>query len=153
IVSSEAMVVPILLPAVLGQKYSSSLLSIGALAVKEALIGTILGAVAAILFWAIDSAAEFVDLQRGATSAGVFNPQFGTISSPLSGLFSRLIAAVFYAGGGLLVFIGALLTSYQLFPPLSFFPQWSPGAFNILAALYQNYFQLAVLYAAPLLVT
>jgi len=145
----QVVAVPTVFPSVAFQPID--VMTIGAVALKEGMIGLLLGVVAGILFWAIDSAAELIDLQRGATSAGVFNPQFGTVSSPTAGLFSRLISAVFYAIGGFFAFLAALFASYELYPVMSYFPEWSPNALNALLEIFGNYFKMTVLYAAPLL--
>lgn len=150
LVVCQAIAVPVLFPTVDPSKLDA--LAVGLIGVKEAMIGLIMGILAGILFWAIDSAAELIDLQRGATSAGVFNPQFGTVSSPLAGMFSRLISAVFYATGGFMAFLGALFLSYQLYPVTGYFPEWKPDAFQALMGIFENYFRMAILYAAPLLV-
>jgi type III secretion protein SpaR/YscT/HrcT len=91
-------------------------LELAALLAKEALVGTILGFLAAVPFWAADSAGRLADAARGAGQGESLVPQTGTTSSPLGNLFLQLALLVFFAVDGHLLFLRALAASYQAIP-------------------------------------
>lgn len=66
------------------------------LLLKEAIIGLMLGLVAALLIYSVQVAGAFIDLQMGFAFASVVDPQTGT-RVPLTGRFLYLIiSAVLY---------------------------------------------------------
>jgi len=91
--------------------------------VKELIIGVLIGFGAAIPFWVIDSTGFFVDNQRGTTMASSIDPMTGSQTSPMGILLTQALVVIFFAGGGLLMFLGALYESYRLWPVFSFFPR------------------------------
>lgn len=122
------------------------------LALKEVLIGLVLGYLTAVFFWALESAGFFIDNQRGATMASSIDPLTGSQTSPLAILLIQVLNAVFFLGGGFLVFIGALYKSYQWWPLFTFFPSLEAAAFGeLLMGQVNLLMSMAVLLAAPLL--
>lgn len=150
IIANLAVILPILFPTIAPGWPKDPVVWL-AVAMKEGFVGAVLGFGAGAVVWALESAGELIDLQRGSTVAGVLNPFFGAVNSPLGGLFSRLAVAVFYATGMYLAFFGVLLGSYAVFPLFEFLPTLSQGGLDIFLAEVSHYFKLTLLYAAPVL--
>ncbi len=126
--------------------------SLAGLALKEAVVGLVLGYLAAVWFWALESAGFFIDNQRGATMASSIDPMTGSQTSPLAVLLMQAFAAFFFLGGGFLVLLEALYHSFRLWPVFNFYPRLEMDAFGelLMAQLYQM-MATAVLVAAPVL--
>jgi type III secretion protein T len=78
------------------------------LAFKEAFIGFLIGFFAAIPFWIAENVGNFIDNQRGATMGEVYSPLSGTQVSTTGIFFTQLVSTLFFVGGAVLVFLGAL---------------------------------------------
>ena len=66
---------------------------------KEVLLGLMMGFIANIPFWAMESAGFIIDNQRGTTMASALNPMSGSQTSPLAIFLSQaLITLVFVTG-------------------------------------------------------
>lgn len=117
----------------------------------EAIIGMLLGFTAGIPFWAIESTGQIIDLQRGATSGSLFNPMFGSVTSPMGNLLLRFFISYFYATGGFLLFLGVLFTTYEYLPPVQTLPVWLPGSQAQLLSLMSEFFKYMLVYTAPFL--
>lgn len=120
--------------------------------VKELVIGVCIGFGAAIPFWVIDSTGFFVDNQRGTTMASSIDPMTGSQTSPMGILLTQTLVVIFFAGGGLLMFLGALYESYRLWPVYSFFPRLDIGAIPYWLGLLDRVMGLTVLLAAPVII-
>ena len=88
----------------------------GVVAFREALIGFLLGFFAAIPFWIAENVGNFIDNQRGATMGEVYSPLSGTQVSTTGIFFTQLVSTLFFVGGAILVFLGAIYTSYKVWP-------------------------------------
>ena len=141
---------PLLMPQTL--QIPQSLTETTALCLKEVLLGILLSLPASMLFWAIASAGELIDLQRGATAASVFNPFFGAVTSPTANLLVRFSGAIFFISGGFLAFLSAVLASYEVYPIGQLLPGFAPGAGDAIARVMQDYFAMSVLLGAPFLI-
>lgn len=119
---------------------------------KEIFIGLLIGFGVAIPFWVIDSTGFFIDNQRGTTMASSIDPMTGSQSSPLGVLMTQVLAVLFFVGGGLLVFLGALYESYRLWPVFSFFPRVDAAAIPWLLSLLDHFMSLTVMLAAPVII-
>ena len=94
------------------------------LAAREAFIGFLLGFFAAVPFWIAENVGNFIDNQRGATMGEIYSPLSGTQVSTLGIFFTQIVSTLFFTGGAILVFLGALYSSYSLWPV---FPAGAPG--------------------------
>ena len=121
--------------------------------IKETVIGFLIGYVAAAMFWAIESSGFFIDNQRGATMASSVDPLTGSQTSPMGIFLVQALAVVFFISGGFLLFMGALYNSYQLWPVFSFYPQLEWDAMPYFLAMFDRIMALAVLLAAPMIIT
>ena len=86
------------------------------LGMKEAFIGFLLGFFAAIPFWVAENVGNFIDNQRGATMGEVYSPLSGAQVSTLGIFFTQIVSSIFFIGGVIFIFLGALYKSYLLWP-------------------------------------
>lgn len=150
VIVCTGVALPLLLPQAIEIECTPAVLT--ALCIKEIVVGLLLALPAAVLFWAISSAGELIDLQRGATAASVFNPMFGAVTSPTANLLIRFSAAIFFVSGGFLAFLSAIITSYSLYPINQMLPVFEPTAAEAITGIMKSYFAMTVLYAAPFLI-
>jgi len=86
------------------------------LAAREALIGFLIGFFAAIPFWVAENVGNFIDNQRGATMGEVYSPLSGAQVSTTGIFFTQIVSTVFFVGGAVFLFLGALYKSYGIWP-------------------------------------
>ena len=122
-----------------------------ALLLKEAVIGLVLGYVAAIPFWTMEAIGFVIDNQRGASMAATINPMTGHDTSPLGILFNMAFITYFLVGGGMTILLGLIYDSYRLWPPQTYWPTWNPEAADLLLTQLNRFVSLALLLAAPVL--
>jgi len=84
--------------------------------VGEIIIGLIIGFVAAIPFWATDSAGYLIDTMRGSSMGNVYNPTLAESSTLIGVFFSQLLNVIFFSCGGINALITALYQSYTVLP-------------------------------------
>jgi flagellar biosynthetic protein FliR len=86
------------------------------LIIKEAMVGLTIGFTAAIVFYAIQVAGGFIDLQMGFAIANVFDPQTG-IQTPLMGRYLYTFAMLFLlATDGHHMLLDGIFYSYKFVP-------------------------------------
>ena len=102
------------------------------LLLKEVLLGLMIGFLAGIVFWAVQSAGFFMDNQRGAAMAEGADILSGEQSSPLGQLLFQSMVYLFYTSGAFLAFVGLIYASYDIWPVTRGFP----GDFSLGAPLY-----------------
>lgn len=86
------------------------------IAIREALIGLIIGFVSGIPFWVAENVGNFIDNQRGATMGEVYSPLSGEQVSTIGIFFTQLVSTLFFASGAFVVLLGALYASYGVWP-------------------------------------
>jgi type III secretion protein T len=87
-------------------------------AVKEALLGLMLGFAAATVFWVAESVGALIDTQVGYNNVQLTNPMSDQQSTPISILLMHLVVAVFYLIGGLTAIISVMIESFRIWPPI-----------------------------------
>jgi flagellar biosynthetic protein FliR len=108
-----ALILTPVVPVVAVSSVPALLMGLG----KEIVVGLALGWVAAVLFAAIQTAGEWLDLHAGFQVAQVLNPAFDT-QNALIGNFKYLLAGLVFLGtGGHAVLIRAAATSLAVSPP------------------------------------
>jgi len=85
-------------------------------AFREALLGFLIGFFGAIPFWVAENVGNFIDNQRGATMGEVYSPLSGTQVSTTGIFFTQIVSTVFFVGGAVFLFLGALYKSYAVWP-------------------------------------
>ena len=124
----------------------------GALILKETFLGVLIGFFVSIAFWGIAIAGELIDLQRGATAGGIFNPMLGAQESPVGSLFLRISSYMFFATGGFLSFFGVLFESYRVYPIGNLLPPFITGWQHSVFPFLTKVFSMGVLFGSPLLI-
>lgn len=143
---------PVLEAAILGGALggSSTLVLLG---FKEMAAGLLLGTLFAAPFWALQSAGELLDQQRGTPQAGgQSEPGAGGQVSPTGNLLLTAAMAVFALSGGLREFSDAIYRSLLLWPVSQGMPQLAPGFARTALGILDDVLRRAVLVAAPVLV-
>lgn len=112
----------------------SGLFLILGLVFKEAFIGFILGWVAGMLFWTLESAGFFIDNQRGAGMAQGQDPLSGNSSSPIGSFLFQCLCFIFYSSGAFLAMLAAIYSTYEFWPvgqlmPYEFFTNQNAALF------------------------
>ena len=74
--------------ALAGQDPSAIML--GALMIKEVVLGLLLGVLLAMPFWMFESVGALLDNQRGALAGGQLNPSLGPDATPIGHMFKQL---------------------------------------------------------------
>ena len=121
-------------------------------ALKEAVIGMLLGFFAALPFWVAENVGNFIDNQRGATMGEVYSPLNGSQVSTMGIFFTQLVSTIYFVGGAFFLLLAALYKSYTIWPVfapgLSFA---SDVPTQILGAL-DNTLRVTVVIAAPAII-
>jgi len=127
-----------------------SLFLLAALALKEVIIGVVIGLLMAMPFWLFESVGALFDNQRGALMGGQLNPQLGPDATPLGFLMQQSIILLLVVGLGLSTITQIIWDSYQLWPPMQWLPLPNEAGFKVYLAILGGIFTHIVLYAGPL---
>lgn len=119
---------------------------------KEAILGSIMGYLVSIVFWAISTSGSIIDMQRGAMSAQMFNPIIASQTSPLGVFFTQIAATLFLSTGGFLLLLSAIYESYINWPVTSFFPNLKLESVSLFLGQFDNILHIAILIAAPTMI-
>jgi len=125
VLSFALVVYPIVAPTVPPEGIPLVLLT--ALLFKEIVVGVLFGFFFSIPFRVAEGIGFVIDNQRGTGMAAVFDPMAGGEVTPLAVLLLRTIIVLFLSAGGMLVLFKGLLLSYQVYPVVSTFPNFSDG--------------------------
>jgi type III secretion protein T len=153
-----AFVIAIALPVVPGlvdalEPHGASTLQLAALAVKEAVIGLVLGLLLSIPFWAAQVAGDVIDFQRQAPDATLQDPGAMTEATISGTLFLLVIIVIFVAADGLRTTAQSLYESYAIWPVLAPLPKLDGSAAMLVLQLLDQLTRLAVILAFPVLLT
>lgn len=83
---------------------------------KEAFLGLAMGAMLAAVLWAFHAAGEIVDGASGMSMAQIVDPLSGRQTSLTGAFLGRLAVFMFMFSGGMLLWVGALMESFALWP-------------------------------------
>lgn len=146
ILSLTLILFPLFLPP---EEFSFNVLELTALLVKEGVLGALIGFYSSYALWIGESVGFFIDNQRGATLASVFNPLIGQTTSPLGNGLNVIFTAFFYVIGGFVSFLAIVYASYVTWPMFSFYPTFD-GRFPLFVlASGDHLLRSIVLYSAP----
>ncbi len=126
---------------------------LAALLLKEVLLGLLMGFVAGIIFWAVQSAGFLIDNSRGASMANVFDPLAGESTSVMGSLFFQMATVLFFATGGFLSFLMVLFKSYAVWPVTSPIPQPGPELPAFFLMQVDLVMRYVLLLAAPVVIS
>ena len=126
--------------------------SFGFVAFKEALLGAAIGFFAAIPFWIAENVGNFIDNQRGATMGEVYSPLNGSQVSTTGIFFTQLVSTIFFVGGAIFIFLGALYKSYLLWPVFGSWGALSPDTSSIALGALDDMLKTTVVISAPVII-
>lgn len=100
----------------------SDAIELAVIIVKEVFLGFTWGFAAAKSYNVALTVGAFIDNQRGATIANVINPATSEESSLFGDMFQQIFLLMFFASGGLQLYLAGFYESYRLWPVLTYFP-------------------------------
>ena len=124
----------------------------GLVAAKEALLGALIGFFAAIPFWVAENVGNFIDNQRGATMGEVYSPLNGSQVSTTGIFFTQIVSTLFFVGGAVFIFLGALYKSYLLWPVFGDWGALAPGAGGVALGALDGMLRTTVVISAPVII-
>ncbi|MET3288507.1 UNVERIFIED_CONTAM: flagellar biosynthetic protein FliR [Brevibacillus sp. OAP136] len=129
-------------------------LTFAMLAVKEALIGVMLGFLCQMFFFAIQIAGGLMDMQLGLAMANVIDPRTGAYV-PITGNFKSMLATLYFLSiNGHHVLIDGLLRSYKMVPiDKVWVPINSEQMLWFIVRAFEYMFSSAFLMATPIVVS
>ncbi|MGE9550879.1 type III secretion system export apparatus subunit SctT [Erwinia amylovora] len=127
-----------------------SLFLLAALALKEVIIGVMIGLLMAMPFWMFESVGALFDNQRGALMGGQLNPQLGPDATPLGFLMQQSIILLLVVGLGLSTLTQIVWDSYRIWPAMQWLPFPGEAGFRVYLDMLSSVFMHMVLYAGPL---
>lgn len=120
-------------------------------AAKEAFLGFLIGFFAAIPFWIVENVGNLIDNQRGATMGEVYSPLNGSQVSTFGIFFSQIASTLFFVGGAIFVFIGALYSSYGIWPVFSEGVAMANEAPLVLLGSFDDILRTTVIISSPVI--
>ena len=124
----------------------------GIAALKEALIGFLIGFIAAVPFWVAENVGNFIDNQRGATMGEVYSPLSGAQVSTTGIFFTQIVSTLFFTSGAVLLMLGALYKSYAVWPVFGDFVTFAPDAPRQLLGTLDGMLKTTVVISAPVII-
>lgn len=130
-----------------GQGLTASPILLLLLVIKEVLVGLIIGYVCMLVFSAIQTAGQFIDMQIGFSIVNVLDPMTG-FHMPVLGSFKNLLAILLFLGiDGHFGLITAIMQSFQFIPPGAFV--FSEGLLEFFFKAFSVMFLLALKISIP----
>ena len=119
------------------------------IALKEVIIGLLIGFFGALPFWVAENVGNLIDNQRGATMGEVYSPLSGTQVSSTGILMTQVVSTLFFVSGAIFVFLGAIYTSYEFFPIFTDAFSLTDAAPTLMLSTLDDLMQAAAVIAAP----
>ncbi|WP_206956682.1 type III secretion system export apparatus subunit SctT [Trinickia acidisoli] len=91
-------------------------------AVKEAVIGLVIGFAASTIFWTAESVGQYIDDVAGYNNVQLTNPTSGQQTTLTSTLLLQCVVAAFWLLGGMSFLLSAIYESYRWWPLASVTP-------------------------------
>ncbi|UFJ42140.1 flagellar type III secretion system protein FliR [Brevibacillus humidisoli] len=128
-------------------------LSFALYAIKEALVGIVLGLILQMIFYAVQVAGGLIDMQNGFALANVIDPRTGAYV-PITGNFKNIFATLYFLSiDGHHILIRGIITSYQAVPiDMGWVSLGSEALFMLVVKCFSYMFMSAFLIAAPIAV-
>lgn len=120
-----------------------------ALAVKELLLGVMLGFVLAIPFWALEGAGFLIDNQRGESISATLNPFNGHDTSTLGEFLSMALVVFVMISGSFLMLLRVFYDSLHVWPPHQFWPALTATHETFWLSQLDGMMEATLLFAAP----
>lgn len=119
-----ALALPLFLPMYtkgLELLHSEPIALILGIAIKEILLGILMGWLSNFIFYAAQSVGFLIDTQRGASMASLFDPLSNSQTSPLGDFLLKFVMVLALLTGGFLGFMKIIYWSYEKIPIFSTF--------------------------------
>lgn len=125
---------------------------IGALVLKEAMVGLLLGIMLSIPFWVVQSVASIFDSQRAAVQIQANNAAVDRDASALGGMLIQAVVIVMIQAGLFVALVGILIESYGLWPAYHFTPPFEPGHIDVVIKRFGEFMWYIIVYGAPVII-
>ena len=150
VVGFSLLLVPVVLAGMpAGEPYMPVLALV---AVKEAVLGAIIGFFASIPFWVAENVGNFIDNQRGATMGEVYSPLSGTQVSTTGIFFTQVVSTIFFVSGAVLLFLTAIYKSYSIWPVFGNFIAFAPDASTQILNALGGMLRTTVVISSPVII-
>ena len=123
-----------------------------AIAIKEVLIGFLIGFFAAVPFWVAENVGNFIDNQRGATMGEVYSPLSGTQVSTTGIFFTQIVSTMFFVSGAVFLVLGAVYASYSVWPIFGGEPHFGPQTATTILSSLDTMLKNTVVISAPVII-
>ncbi len=149
-----AVALPLMAPTIAAVQAHGEVgsLTLGALILKESLVGLLLGLLFGMPFWAAEAAGDIIDFQRGATIGVTVDPSQVSETTITGTLLSLTMITLFMIGGGLTILVDALYQSYQIWPIFDLTPHLSLRSAGFLYDLLGKLLWLGFVIAGPVVI-
>lgn len=127
------------------------LLSLALLAIKEVMLGALLGLLTAVPFWAVRGMGTLIDNQRGANAAQQANPALQADATLLGELSERALVALLVDLGVLQLAFTGLMASQAQWSVLDLFPTFDHDRQLAILRVVASCMAQALILAAPAL--
>ena len=123
-----------------------------AIAFKEVLIGFAIGFFASVPFWIAENIGNVIDNQRGATMGEVYSPLSGAQVSTTGLFFTQIVSTIFFVSGAVLLFLGAIYASYEVWPVFGGFVSPVRGSDVFVLGTVDGMMRTTVVISAPIII-
>lgn len=153
----NAVAIAVVLPATLPtfeyvQQTPPDFFLAGALIFKEALIGLMLGVIAAMPVWVMQSVGAIMDLQRAAVQVQANNASVDQDATATGAMILQAVVMVMMQAGLYVALARILIESYGVWPAFSLAPPFEPGHFDVLVKRFAEFFWHIIVYGGPVII-
>ena len=122
------------------------------IALREVLVGFVIGFFAAIPFWVAENIGNVIDNQRGATMGEVYSPLSGAQVSTTGIFFTQVVSTIFFVSGAIFLLLAAIYKSYEIWPMFGDFVNFAPNAPEQILGALDGIMRSAVIISAPVII-
>lgn len=117
----------------------------------EVIIGFTLGYITSVIFAALQSAGELMDMQMGLSVAQVFDPMYGQAITLIGRFFSFIALVIFISLDGHHLLLAAFYQSFSLIPAGQAANFFNPNLLVLLIGVTSGFWMTAIQLSAPIL--
>ena len=122
------------------------------IAIREILVGFVIGFFAAIPFWVAENVGNVIDNQRGATMGEVYSPLSGAQVSTTGIFFTQVVSTIFFVSGAIFLLLAAIYKSYAIWPMFGGFVEFAHNAPEQMLGALDGLMRSAVVISAPVII-
>jgi type III secretion protein T len=142
--------VPMVFTSLAGEQLSAVM--IATLAFKEVFIGLMIGIVLGVPIWAAEAAGDMLDLQRGSTAGGLFDPTSSSEGGITGTLFGLVMVALYFGSGGLPLTLRTVYESYGVWPAAKLLPLLTATAGQFFVGLLDRIVNMGLVLVVPVVI-